>query len=733
MPKPLELPEPIRALLDGKGPILLAQSSDLSEGRAFGNNHLVLTEHCLWVAGERAIQGEYPLASIKEVRVDELVGAGRLSVVLQNGAIHALVNYSVHLVPHFAVFARYVNDRVRGTAMELPEAQKSALCAKCGGPLSDRDATCPRCVPRLKILSRLLSLTAPYRGRVFLLMLVTACGVGFQVLPPYITKLIVDEVIGKGQSAKLPMYIGAMAATGLLYLCMRLSNIWLSAWISARVVSDLRRELHTVVQYLRLAFFNKREPGELVGRIMHDTNELLQFLVEGLPFLLINGLLLLAIGVILVRIHWQLAIFVFLPVPVLILGGRWFWKRLIPLFHRQGSTIAHLHSTISESLAGLRVVKAFSQEKRRIDAFEKLNRRLFSTHIGIQRVFGSFNEVMFWVMSLGVALVWLFAVRKITGKPPTMTLGDLLAFVGYIWLFYGPLQWFSAILNWMSHAFTAAERIFEVIDSKPEAYHNPNAVPLPTIRGAIEFRDVRFSYERGKEVLKGMSFAIAPGEVIGLIGKSGSGKSTMIGLLNRFFEADSGEVRIDGVPLRDIPLEQLRRSMGVVMQDPFLFNATIAENIAFGMEHAAFDDIVAAAKAAHAHEFILRKDDGYDTLVGESGAKLSGGEKQRIAIARAILQNPPILILDEATSSVDVDTEKHIQEAIAKLIAGRTTIAIAHRLSTLRNAHRLIVVDNGQIAELGTHEELLAKKGVYAKLAETYTEMNTLRQVVWNG
>jgi ATP-binding cassette, subfamily B, bacterial len=340
--------------------------------------------------------------------------------------------------------------------------------------------------------------------------------------------------------------------------------------------------------------------------------------------------------------------------------------------------------------------------------------------------------VMFWVMQLGVAMVWFFAVHKIVGGAG-LTLGDLLAFVGYIWLFYGPLQWFSVILNWMSHAFTSAERIFEIIDSVPESYDNPKAIRLPKIKGAIEFRDVHFSYERGKEIIHGISMKIEPGEVIGLVGKSGAGKSTVINLITRFFEPDSGELLIDGVPVKNLDLAQLRTNMGIVMQEPFLFNATIAENIAYGMEQAHFDDIVAAAKAAYAHDFIVRKDDGYDTMVGESGAKLSGGEKQRIAIARAILHNPPILILDEATSSVDATTEQYIQEAIAKLIRGRTTIAIAHRLSTLRNADRLVVIDDGKIVESGSHDELMRKQGVYAKLADSYSQITALRSVIWGA
>jgi ATP-binding cassette subfamily B protein len=365
--------------------------------------------------------------------------------------------------------------------------------------------------------------------------------------------------------------------------------------------------------------------------------------------------------------------------------------------------------------------------------FDNVNKQLSVTQIQTQRIFGGFNEVMYWVMSLGVACVWFIAVRAITKKNPSLTLGDLLAFVGYIWLFYGPLQWYSVILNWMTHAFSGAERIFEVLDTATENENDADAICIEKIKGEIEFKNVHFSYEQGKEIIKGISFTIKSGEVIGLVGKSGSGKSTLINLLSRFYNPDSGIINIDGNPLKKIKLAQLRNNMGIVMQEPFLFNASIAENIAYGMENASFKEIIEAAKIAYAHEFIIRKPDGYDTLIGESGIRLSGGEKQRIAIARAILHNPPILILDEATSSVDTSTEEHIQNAIASLIKGRTTIAIAHRLSTLRNADRLIVLSDGKIIESGSHDELIAAQGSYAGMVRSYSQMNALQSVIWSN
>ncbi|KMQ52421.1 Lipid A export ATP-binding/permease protein MsbA [Chitinispirillum alkaliphilum] len=726
-----KIPSALQSLVNGRG-IIYYQKSDLDSSRKFGASYLVLTERSLLTVCSGNITAEYPLDQICDIRIDELVGGGRLSVVLKEGTYH-LIYYSNHKVPHFADASKYIMDYVNGIATEHPEEQMKTFCAKCQSPMPDPKSNCPRCVPRLKVFSRIMSLSSPYKGKVIALMIVTALGVLFQVLPPYITKKIVDEVIEGGDTGRLYLYTGAMISAGLLYFLMRLINIHLTSWISARIVGDLRSRLHSVLQYLKLKFFAKREPGEIVGRVMHDTSELLQFLVEGVPYLLINTISFFVVAFILIRINWVLALFIFLPVPLLVFGSGWFWKKLHPLFLRQGTVIGHMHSVLNESFYGLRVIKAFSQEKRRIGMFDSVNQRLAKTEMKTFRIFGSFNEFMFAIMALGVALVWFFAVHMIVGENSNMTLGDLLAFVGYIWLFYGPLQYFSVILNWMTHAFSGAERIFEIIDSSPESHDHPEAVTLPQIKGHIEFRDVHFSYERGKQVIKGINLDIKPGEVIGLVGRSGAGKSTIINLLSRFYEPDSGEVFLDGLPVEKIKLEQLRKSMGIVLQDPFLFNTTIAENIAYGLHDVSFKDVVEAARAAHAHEFIIKKPDGYDTVVGNGTGGLSGGERQRIAIARAILHNPPILILDEATSAVDATTEMKIQEAISGLVKGRTTIAIAHRLSTLRNADRLVVIDNGVIVEIGTHDELMNRGGIYAQMADSYSKMNTLQSVVWGG
>jgi ATP-binding cassette subfamily B protein len=389
---------------------------------------------------------------------------------------------------------------------------------------------------------------------------------------------------------------------------------------------------------------------------------------------------------------------------------------------RVGQKWARFHMHLNESLTGIRVVKAFAQEDLENAKFTNRNRDLRNAGVRADSRWFTVFGAMSLFTGMGALINW--SVGGYLVYKGEMTMGVLVRNTGFINLLYGPLQWFAQVNNWFSRAIAGAERVFEVIDTEKEPYlRSTNAVP---IKGNVEFKNVRFGYDKSNPILKGMNFTARPGDMIGLVGKSGAGKSTTINLLCRFYEPDSGEIAIDGMDYRDMSLQAMRAQVGIVLQEPFLFNGTIRENIAYGKPGASMEEIMRAAKAANAHSFILSKPDGYDTMVGERGNKLSGGERQRVSIARAILHDPRILILDEATSSVDVETEKQIQEAIGRLIEGRTTFAIAHRLSTLRNATKLIVLEKGEIVEMGTHAELMEKQGTFYNLVQTQSQINEI-------
>ncbi len=608
-------------------------------------------------------------------------------------------------------------------------------CPKCGRRLAASDAPCLYCTGGgLRMLRRVVGLLKPYRGKVALMMLMSVVGVGVSLAPPYLTKRVIDDVIlgaGEGRLRVLAWIVVAMAATSLCRVVAGYFGGVLAAKVGSGIVYDLRSRLHDTLQRLELRFFGNRNSGEYTGRIMHDTEDIQRFLVDGSRDMIVQGLTMVGIAVVLVAMNWKLALIVFAPTPFLIFVSHAFHKKIHAKFHDQGTGIAKLNTHISETIQGIRTIKAFAHEDRRSAVFNGTAREVADIRVDLDRRFMVFSGETGVLMDVATALVWLAAGYMIVGGSG-LTLGELTAFIGYIGMFYGPIRWMTHIVNHMVNALVSAERIFLVLDAPREDLDNGRNVELPEIKGDIDIRGLSFAYEKGKDVLRDVSLHIRPGEMIGLVGHSGVGKSTLINLVCRFFRADAGDILIDGVSVGDLNLRAYRRKIGMVLQEPFLFNASIFENIACSKPDATEEEVVAAAKAAGAHDFITKREEGYATKVGEGGALLSGGEKQRIAIARAILHDPPILILDEATSAVDTETEQLIRNALAKLCKGRTVIAIAHRLSTLRNANRLAVIEGGKVVELGTHDELVAQGGIYSRLVRAQTELNEIRADAWN-
>ena len=557
--------------------------------------------------------------------------------------------------------------------------QERTRCAQCGRLLPEKDGICPACTNRGKTLLRIARYLKPYRWRAAALAGLSMLTTIINLLPPYIQGNLINNVLMAHRNLgqlwlMMGLWVGALGANiGLQIMSGRLT-----AFLAGNIAADLRASVFRAIERLQISYFEKKQVGAITSRVTQDTDRVWGFLVEGVPYMVTNGLLLIGIAGFVFFVNWKLAFCILAPIPLVALVSGFSWKRISQLSHRVGQKWARFHMGLNETLSGIKVVKAFAQEDHENDRFITRNNELRDAGIQQDTLWYSVFGVMSFFTSLGAVINWTVGGYFVYSGQ--MTLGDFWRVHAYLGLLYGPMQWFAAINNWFSRAMAGAERVFEVIDTEPEIYDDSDT--HHEITGEVAFENVRFGYDKSNPVLKGLTFTAKPGEMIGLVGKSGAGKSTTINLLCRFHEPDAGTITIDGIDYRDMSLQDMRRQVGIVLQEPFLFNGTIAENIAYGRQDATFEEIMEAAKAANAHHFILAKPDGYDTLAGERGTKLSGGERQRISIARAILHDPKILILDEATSSVDVETEKQMQEALKRLVAGRTTFAIAHRLAT---------------------------------------------------
>jgi ATP-binding cassette, subfamily B, bacterial len=707
--------------------VLIREVADLipEDGHRFGKREVVVTRAAVKVFDEAgALLLTVPMTDIKTARTESLVGGARLELTTTSGIL-PIAEFTASTAARFSEMARGIEQLAKGEEFAIKLTYEKTRCEKCGRLLPEKDGRCPACVKRAAVFARILSYLTPYKTSALYAVLASILtALSTTLLSTFLTKGITDNVLDRENRPSLQegvptlaFYVAGMFAAMVLGTGLQWFKNWNGSYLSSNIAKDLRGHIYHALEYLQLGFYDKKQIGAIISRVTQDTDRIWGFLVDGVPYMLTGSLTLIFGLVAGMMLSWKLAIAILLPVPLVGFLVTTIWKPLSVKYHRVGQRWGRLHTHLNESLNGIRVVKAFAQEEGEWAKFRRRNEDLAEAGMTADRGWFRSEAMVNFLVGWAPLINWGYGGYLVLRGE--MTLGTLMAMQMLLWQVYGPLQWFGQVNNWFSRAMAGAERVFEVIDAQSESYDAEEALPLPVVQGKVTFENVRFGYDKSNPVLKGVNLEVRPGEMIGLVGRSGAGKSTTVNLLCRFYEADAGSLKVDDIDVKSVRLQDLRRHIGIVLQEPFLFNGTIAENIRYGKPDATFEEVMTAARAACAHDFIVAKPDGYDTQVGEKGGKLSGGEKQRVSIARAILHNPRILILDEATSSVDVETEKKIQVALGNLTAGRTTFAIAHRLSTLRNADRIVVLDKGQIAEVGTHQELMDKKGIFYGLVET--------------
>jgi ATP-binding cassette subfamily B protein len=726
------VPDVEKKLLPGEN-VLTSVEVDLDAKLRFTKGILVVTDHRLLsrAAGEpapgEAQWREWRYRPGLQLKHHDHAGVGHLELVDAHGRLAAwrfTLGQNLQAMRVLDQFGERQESHVSGRPVQNAEQH---VCPSCKAPLEPDQEECPICTkvlytpPSTWTLFRLWQFARPYSGQLALGFFLMVASTAAHMIPPYLTMPLMDNVLIPFQNGQpvdqnlVWLYMSGLFGAAVLAWLLGWWKTYVLALVSERMGADLRSTTYEHLMRLSLEFFGGKRTGDLMSRIGSGSDRICVFLSLHLLDFASDVLMIIMTGVILCSINPLLAVITLVPLPFIAWMIHIVRDRLRTGFEKIDRVWGEVTNVLADTIPGIRVVKAFAQEKREAARFREANKHNLAVNDKLNKVWSLFSPTVSFLTELGLLVVWVFGIWQVSKGQ--ITVGVLTLFITYSSRFYGRLDSMSRIVSVTQKSASAAKRIFDILDHVSSVPEPASPVKLDKIEGRIDLREVGFRYGN-RAVNRAITLNIKAGEFVGLVGHSGSGKSTLVNLICRFYDVSEGAILLDGVDIRSFAVSDYRRNIGLVLQEPFLFFGTIAENIAYGKPGASREDIIASARAAHAHEFILRLPQGYDSMVGERGQGLSGGERQRISIARALLIDPRILIMDEATSSVDSETEKEIQKALDNLVQGRTTIAIAHRLSTLHRADRLIVLDRGVVVEQGSHDELMAREGAYHRLYE---------------
>ncbi len=677
------------------------------------------------------------LDAVREFALRTDIGSAAVECILKDSGKPYIVCRGT--MEHQKIFGRSVGKYnfylEKGRYTADTEEGFARVCPVCGTPYKNNNDVCLNCVNKKKILRRLWEIISPHKGKLIWSSLLFIAVLLVNMIGPYINKMLVDSYINNPEiqaliaSDKGRVFVNflltvlLMLGAYLLNYVITVARNLLMMQVAAKVVVHLRTMVFDKIQQMSLAGVTRRTTGELMQRVTNDTQEVQNFINSQIPNALGMILQLVGVTVLLAWYDWRLLLIFLLPMPIAIIPTKIFHNFTRKIYSRQWSASSKCGTILHDIFSGIRVVKAFGSEEKETRRYDEAAARERDISVRNEIRYAMLAPIIRISLLIGNFLVLYYTGSKILHG--SMTIGEASMLSSYIAMIYGPINWLTSLPNAVTRVFTSIIRIFDLTDEKTDIQDSPDARDI-TLQGEIVFENVSFSYDGVTEILKNINLQIQPGEMIGLVGKSGVGKSTLINLVMRLYDVTEGSIRIDGTDIRDISQHTLRSQIGVVLQETILFAGSVYDNLLYAKADATRTEIIEAAKIAGAHQFIMKLPDGYNTLIGERGHTLSGGERQRLAIARALLRNPKILILDEATASLDTEIEKQIQDALQKLTSDRTTIAIAHRLSTLRNATRIVVLDRKGVAEVGTHEELLRQKGIYYGLVMAQRQMSKM-------